>query len=178
MRLNAFAKQILPLLLVLSLLLPPLSGAADKAPAAGLPATLYIVPFLNAMVPGPFSEQLFETFVDAATSAAAPHRIKVRILKRDIDTVDREWLAAQHFVTGETFGYAEEGGCCSTAIAATARIYRFQPGTADPVGEFVVADEAFFDHDVATVEQERLALADRIARKLATQLIAGFVPAP
>lgn len=159
------------------MLAPHAAFSAGETHPAGWPETLYVVPFLSVMTPADLGADLFDSFIDEVSSAADRHGIRVRILKQDIDTVDRGWLARQHFVTGEIFDYTEERGCCSTEMEVKARIYRYRPGAVEPADEIVVPGEAFFDHDISTPEKERLALANRIARDLARQLMADLAPA-
>jgi len=175
MRLPAFTKQILPLLLTFCLLLPaPLLAADEAAPAADLSATLYIVPFLNVMVPAEVSSALFDSFIDEMIAVANPHGTAIRILKQDIESIDREWLGRQAFVTGEVFGYVEESGCCSTQINAKVRAYFYRPGSVEPDGEIVVPGDVFFDHDLSSLEKERALLASRMARKLAAGIFTSL----
>ena len=175
MRLPAFKKYLPPLLLVLSLLLPAASFAANEtSPATDLPATLYIIPFLNVMIPAGVSSELFDVFIDEMLVVGESHGMSVRIVKQNIDTVDREWLGRQTFVTGEVFGYVEESGCCSTQINAKVRAYLYRPGSNEPDRELVVPGDVFFEHDLSSLEKERALLASRMAKALATGLFANL----
>ena len=176
MHLLTFEKFILYLSFVTVLLLPFSSVGADEPPASNTPDTLYIVPFLNVMIPDTLSTQLFDSFIDQMLTAGNERGISIRILKQDIDSVDKNWLAKQSFITGELFGYAEESGCCSTAIEVKVRLFRYQPGATEPVSEIVVPGDAFFDHDLSTLEAERIVLARRMAQKLSQRLLAELGP--
>ena len=175
MRQPFFEKCILTLLLALFLLAPAPSFGADQDPTVS-PKTLYIVPFLNVMVPEEVSSHLFDSFIDQLMAVEAQSVMQVRILKKDIDSVDKDWLAQQHFVTGELFGYEEDSGCCSTVIKAKIRLYRFQPGLIDPAAEIIVPGDVFFEHDVTTLQKERILLAERMARELSQKLAADLMP--
>jgi len=175
MRFPAFTKQLLPLLLVLSLLLPIAAFAADEASPVELPATLYIIPFLNVMIPTEVSSVLFDTFIDEMIAVTESRGTAIRILKQDIDTVDREWLAQQVFVTGEVFGYVEEAGCCSTQINAKVRAYLYRPGSVEPDVEIVVPGDVFFDHDLSALDKERARLASRMASRLAERILTNLI---
>ena len=152
----------------------PLSSAADPATETGSPSTLYVVPFLNVMIPPTLSARLFDSYIDELMATGESYNMTIRILKKDIDQIDRQWLSKQHFITGELFGYVEDSGCCSTEIGAKARIYIYRPEEVDPASEIVVPGEAFFDHDLSTLEAERIKLADRMARSLAEQFFTGL----
>jgi hypothetical protein len=176
MRQPIFGKYILVILLVSALLVPASSFSADQAPVAP-PQTLYIIPFLNVMIPAEVSSQLFDAFIDQMMTAGEQSGMQIRILKKDIDLIDKEWLARQFFVTGELFDYIEDSGCCSTEIEAKVRVYLYQPGSISPKEEIVVPGDIFFAHDISTLEKERLLLANRMALELSQQLIAELVPA-
>jgi len=166
--------KIFGALLLFMLTVAPLSKATDPASEINFPATLYIVPFLNVMTPPTVSSRLFDTYIDELMATGESYGMTIRILKRDIDQVDREWLAKQHFITGELFGYVEDSGCCSTEINAKVRTYLYRPGSIDPAGEIVVPGDIFFDHDLSTLEAGRIKLADRMGRNLAQQLFADL----
>lgn len=169
-------KTALGLFLSLVLLTSPAFAQTEEAGETGPPKTLYVVPFLNVMVPDTVSSTLFEAFIDQIMAAGKQEGMAIRILKQDIDAVDKTWLADQYFVTGEIFGYIESSGCCSTEIKVKVRIFHFQPGSAAAVGEIVVPGEIFFDHDLSTLENERALLAERIARKLSDELLPALMP--
>lgn len=154
------------------------SQPADVETEESTPDTLYIVPFLNVMVPGTFSSQLFDTFVDRVLLLADPFDIRIRILKQGIDGVDADWLAQQHYATGELFGYFEESGCCSTEIEAKVRAYYHVPGAVEPVGNVIVPDDTFFDHDLTTLERERTVLATSMGQELAELFMYDLVIEP
>jgi hypothetical protein len=173
-----FKKQIIPVLFVLVLMLPASVFSADETPSREIPETLYIVPFLNVMVAPTLSSKLFDSFIDEMMATGEKHALTIRILKQDIDMVDREWLAKQTFVTGELFDYVEDSGCCSTELSATVRAFLYRPGSIEPVGEFVAPGDAFFNHDLSSLEMEQIRLADRMARNLTAQIYAGLTSAP
>ena len=175
MRYFMIGKNILAILLLVVLVLPVASVCADEAAVPAVPEILYVVPFLNVMVPDTVSGHLFDSFIDQLMAAGEQHDMDIRILKQDIDTVDKEWLAKQHFITGELFGYSEKSGCCSTEIDAKARVYLYSPGSVEPAQEIVVPGEVFFDHDVTTLVKEHGVIADRMARELSRQLLADLI---
>jgi len=176
MRQPIFGKYILAILFVSVLLVPASTFSADEAPVDP-PHTLYIFPFLNVMTPAEVSSQLFDAFVDQMLTIGEQTGMQIRILKKDIDSIDKEWLAQQNFVTGELFGYIEDSGCCSTEIEAKVRAYRYQPGSIDPAAEFVVPGDIFFEHDVSTLKKERSLLANQMALELSRRLVADLMPA-
>jgi len=141
-----------------------------------VPQVLYVVPFLNVMIPENVSTNLFDRFIDEMMTAGEAHSIKVRILKQDIDAVDREWLGQQYFVTGELFDYDRESGCCSTELEARARIYYYRPGSVDPFTEITVSGDAFFDHDLSSLSEEQARMGSDMAGKLSSSLIFKIVP--
>ena len=149
---------------------------AARADEPAFPKTLYVVPFLNVMVPETVSTSLFDSFVDQLMAYGDQHDVKIRILKQEIDSVDKEWLGKQYFITGEIFGYLEDSGCCSTEIEVKARIYSYRPGSVEPDREIEVPEETFFDHDVTTLEKERSLLAARIALELSELFLSGLNP--
>jgi len=142
------------------------------------PDTLYIVPFLNVMVPAAFSSQMFDSFIDRMLLLANPFDMKIRILKQGVDAIDADWLARQHYVTGELFGFFEESGCCSTEIEAKARVYYHIPGSVDPAGSILATDGIFFDHALSILERERGLLANRLGQALAERLMGDLVIEP
>ena len=168
-------KYLVVIYILLILLVPSSSFSADETVEQALPETLYVIPFLNVMIPTDLSSSLFDAFVDEMMKADAGAGITVRILKQDIDSVDKSWLAQQYFVTGEVFDYAEDSGCCSTELEARARIYYYEPGVIDPAAEIVVPGEVFFDHDISTRDKERARLGSRMAEKLAGKLVEQLI---
>lgn len=175
MRQPSFGKYILAIVFVSVLLVPASSFSADEA-RFDPPQTLYVLPFLNVMTPAEVSAQLFDAFIDQMLVFGDQRSVQVRILKKDIDSIDRDWLAKQFFVTGELFGYIEDSGCCSTEIEARVRIYRYQPGSIEPAAEIVVPGDIFFEHDISTLEKERLRLANKMAIELSQRLTADLMP--
>ncbi len=169
-------KYLVAIFVLLVLIAPSSTFAADEATEKSTPETLYVIPFLNVMVPPEVSSHLFDSFIDEMMKSGIEVGIKVRILKQNIDAIDKSWLARQHFVNGEVFGYLEDSGCCSTELEAKARIYRYEPGVIEPAAEIVVPAEVFFDHDVSTLDKERARLGNRMAAKLAGKLAEQLVP--
>ena len=176
MRQPDFGKYILAIVLVSVLLVPASSFSADEV-RVDPPQTLYVLPFLNVMTPAEVSSQLFDAFIDQMLLVGEQSGLQIRILKKDIDSIDKEWLARQNFVTGELFGYIEDSGCCSTEIAAKVRVYRYRPGSIEPAAEIVVPGDIFFEHDVSTLEKERLLLANQMALELSQRMVADLMPA-
>ena len=169
------AKIVVAIFLSIALLTSVVYAQTDTRVEVETPKTIFIVPFLNVMVPDTYSTTLFDSFVDQLISFGDQHDIKIRILKQDIGAVDKEWLGQQFFITGETFGYLEDSGCCSTEIEVKARIYSYRPGSVEPDQEIVVPDDTFFDHDVTTLEKERVLLARRMAQELAMKFLSSLV---
>ena len=165
-----FEKTVVLFLLVIVLFLPvSISAEEGAAPAAPL-ETLYIVPFLNVMIPEDFSSLMFDQFVDQMLAVGEARDFSVRILKQELDSVDPEWLGSQHYISGELFAYLEESGCCSTSIEAKARLYRHQPGLDEPADIILIEDDSFFDHDLGNLDQERTIMATRMAETLVDRL--------
>lgn len=168
---------------LIALLLALLWGCAAPTPAvrteAGFTprpekAVLYVVPFTTVMVPPEVEEGVFDLFVDALNDAREDLGYEFVILKGGLAGVPAEWLASQHYLTGEVFGYIEESGCCSTAIRVKSRVQLHQPGTDAPTLRLDYPRELFFDHDYSTVEVERAKLAADLAATLSDQLLSAL----
>ncbi|PLY01904.1 MAG: hypothetical protein C0623_04905 [Desulfuromonas sp.] len=177
MLLSQFVKTVSIPILILALSLSAVPVRSEQAAITATPQTLYVVPFLNVMIPENVSVNFFDAFIDDLMETGDAYGLKVRILKQGIDTVDREWLAQQYFVTGELFDYQEDSGCCSTGLTAAARIYYYQPGVVAPKTEILVPGDVFFDHDLSNIEKEQYRLGAEMATRLTSRLFAKIFPA-
>lgn len=160
------------------MLLGIVTASAEEAERTEVSQVLYVVPFLNVMIPETVSSNLFDRFIDKLMAAGQQQQIDIRILKQDIDTVDREWLAQQYFITGELFDYEKESGCCSTELRSVARVYYFEPGSVEPVREIVVPGDVFFSHDRSELQREQVRLAEEMAQELSRQVASGIAQSP
>ncbi len=180
---NRIPKSIRPLVLLAAVLLS--LAAAGCAPTARVSVnpgftvpqdidTVYVVPFVDTLVPPDVSSAVFDQFVDMLNDgrSATPVQQFV-IIKQDLATVDPAWLAKQLYVTGEVWGYLENSGCCSTEMRMKARAYLHDRGAKAPAAEITVPLETFFDHDRATTKTVR----QRLARQAAKELSAGILDA-
>lgn len=134
------------------------------------PNVVYIVPFGSVMVPKEVNAHLFDQFVDLMINKESQLGLQFVILKGGLERVDSLWLEKRKYITGELYAYVEESGCCSTDIRAKARITYKRPYSNAPVFGFEFPVSVFFDHDVSTLEQERMKLADEIASELSQEL--------
>lgn len=132
---------------------------------------LFVIPFTTVMVPAEVEEGIFDLFVDALNERSTETNYEFIILKGGADGVDSAWLADQHYLTGEIFGYVEDSGCCSTSIRIKSRVHLHQPGSDQPTLVLEYPREIFFDHDFSTIEAERSKLAGDVATTLAGRLI-------
>jgi len=132
---------------------------------------VYIVPFTTLMVPEMVAEGVFDDFVDLLNEASEQDGTEFIILKSGTEKVGHDWLANRTYVTGELFGYVEDSGCCSTEIRARARVHLFRPGQSAPVFDYELPVKQMFDHDRATLDQERSRIARQIAETLSAQVL-------
>lgn len=142
---------------------------------------VYVVPFIVTLAPEPFSNPLFNAFVDDLNAMRKLTGVRqFLILPNDLKDLDPAWLSKQTYVTGEVWGYIENSGCCQTELRAKAKITLFEPGKKEPSVEIAIPLEAFFEHDASSLEREREKLARRMARELSARLIGamGKAPAP
>ncbi len=172
----------LPLVLALLVLLAACGSGSKEVQvrkAAGFVSppekkALYVVPFVTIMVPPEVEEGIFDRFVDALNAGGETRDYEFVILKEELERIDAEWLAQQDYITGEIYGYVEDSGCCSTAIRVKSRLQLRQSGQEAPTLTIEYPREIFFEHDYATLEQERRKLAEDIATTLATRLLAAI----
>jgi len=137
-----------------------------SAPAAADFVTVHVVPFGEGPVAPTLAEALFDGFVDQLDLAGARQGVGVEIIKVPLPEVDAAWLAQHTWVSGAITAYAEDIGCCSTEFQVRARI-ETHPAGSDRVVAVELEDEAFFDHDLATLAAEQLLVGDRLGRTLA-----------
>jgi len=136
---------------------------------------VYIEPFTAVMVPAAVEETVFDDFVDRLNEAGRNSGYGFAILKGGASRKDAAWLASHTLVSGEVFGYVEDSGCCNTEIRVRARFRLRRPCESSPAFEFEAPFEVFFDHDRSTLQQERSALARRMAAALADTLLERLV---
>ncbi|HEY6838309.1 MAG TPA: hypothetical protein VI389_06180 [Geobacteraceae bacterium] len=146
-----------------------IDSAFNPTPEQGV---VYVAPFVTTLVPAPFGDTFFNTFVDDLNANRDDTGVRwFYILKEDPRAVDPAWLAKQVYTTGEVWGYVEDVGCCSAELRVKARLRLFEAGKTQPVAEFYLPLEAFFDLDRTTVEAERDKLALRLADEMAAKLL-------
>ena len=150
---------------------PPGPKPIDVLREAPPKRRVYIVPFATLMVPGVVAEGVFDDFVDRLNEASEQDGTEFIILKSGTEKVGHDWLASRTYVTGELFGYIEDSGCCSTEIRARARLHLFRPGQPAPVFDYELPVKRMFDHDRATLDQERSRIASQIADTLSAQVL-------
>lgn len=145
------------------------SGSKVRVPEGFRPPdqeTVYIAPFTATLVPDAISEPVFNEFVDTLNrKRTIPGVTFFAIIKDDLKDVDQAWLQKQLYISGELWSYTEKSGCCSTEMRIKSRIFIHQPGQQRPV-QIEVPKEVFFEHERASVEEER----DRFTRSLAAEL--------
>ncbi|KAF0220804.1 MAG: hypothetical protein FD174_801 [Geobacteraceae bacterium] len=133
---------------------------------------IYVLPFVNTLVPETFAETVFNGFVDTLNDSRARTGGKwFLIIKDEPKDVDSAWLAKHLYISGEVWGYIENSGCCATELRVKSKIFFHKPGQNEPSLEISVPMESFFEHDRSTLEDERDRLAKRLTRELADQLI-------
>lgn len=133
---------------------------------------IYVLPFVNTLVPDTFAETVFNDFVDTLNDSRALTGGKwFLIIKDNPKDVDSAWLAKHLYISGELWGYIENAGCCATELRVKARIFFHKPGLNEPVLDISVPMESFFEHDLSTLEVERKKLAKRLTRELDDQFI-------
>ena len=135
------------------------------------PGLIYIIPFVNVMVPKPVSERLFDQFVDELIRGETALNLQFVILKGGLDRVSQDWLDQRRYVTGEVYAYVEDSGCCSTDMRAKARISYWRPNQGSPSFAFEYPVSNYFDHDLSNLAEERINLAEQIASELSSQLL-------
>lgn len=134
--------------------------------------TVYVVPFTGILVPEDFKEAAFNDFVDILN--ANRDRIGVRqfeIIKGELKDQDAQWLAKQLFISGEFWSYIENASCCNTELRVRGRVSLTEPGKTVPTFELTLPLDSFFEHDLSTLEKEKILLARRLARELADRII-------
>ncbi|PNU20278.1 hypothetical protein C2E25_08205 [Geothermobacter hydrogeniphilus] len=132
---------------------------------------IYIVPFTTVMVPREVEEGIFDQFVDALNAEGVVDRYEFVILKQNLSTIDKDWLADHYYLTGDLFAYVEESGCCATTIRSRSRLKLFQPGQSEPTLVMEYPREIFFEHDYSNILVQRRRLATDIATTLAQKLL-------
>jgi hypothetical protein len=160
---------------VLTSKLPEKIGRTQKAapllpPPDPEPDVVYVVPFINLMVPEAVKERVFDQFVDILNASGANRKLRFVILKEPLEKIDREWLNARKYVYGEIYGYVEDSGCCSTDLRAKARLTYYRAHHPEPTLRYEYPIRTFFDHNQTNIEAERLKLSDQIARVLVAEL--------
>lgn len=140
---------------------------------------MYVVPFLNTLVPENFSSPVFDNFIDDLNESRLKTDVKwFYIVKEEIPEPKPEWLARQAYVTGEVWSYIENSGCCSTELRVNARVRLYEPGRKEPAAEIYVPMESFFEHDRSSLEKERERLARRLALEMADQMVRALGKRP
>lgn len=133
---------------------------------------MYVVPFLNTLVPENFSSPVFNNFIDDLNRNRLKTDVKwFYIVKEDIPNPKPDWLTKQAYITGEVWSYIEESGCCSTDLRVNARVRLYEPGRQELAVEVYVPMGSFFEHDRSSLELERERLAKRLAGEMAGQII-------
>jgi hypothetical protein len=155
--------------------LPEKIGRTQKAapllpPPDPEPDVVYVVPFINLMVPETVKEQVFDQFVDKLNASGASRKLRFVILKEPLEKIDREWLNARKYVYGEIYGYVEDSGCCSTDLRAKARLTYYRAHHPEPSLRYEYPIRTFFEHNQTTIEAERLKLSNQIANALVAEL--------
>ncbi|MSM39491.1 MAG: hypothetical protein GJT30_07715 [Geobacter sp.] len=174
--------RICPLLVIAMLLLllggcgprPRVEVKPDFKPPAEL-ETVYVIPFSSTLVPADLQETVFNELVDVLNEKRDQAGIHLfEIIKGDLGDVDKEWLAKQTYLSGELWSYVENSGCCQTELRIRSRISLTEPGKTAPTFEVFLPLDGFFDHDQSTLEKEKLKLARRLARELASKVITAL----
>lgn len=137
---------------------------------------LYFVPFQTVLAPLDVTSDLFNQVVDGFDGAAAGSGLSALILKREIASVDKAWLAQQYYVTGSIFAYRQDSGCCSTEIKLRTRLQLYQPGTPYPVVRIDLPYRFLFDHDRSNLEIETERMTSSLAEQLRSALLAEIAP--
>lgn len=137
---------------------------------------LYFVPFQAVLAPEDVTSDLFNRIVDDFDGAAAGSELSALILKRQLASVDKKWLAQQYYVTGDVFAYSQDRGCCSTEIKLSTRLQLYQPGTPYPVVRIDLPYRFLFDHDRSNLELERERMTSTLAEQLRNALLAEIAP--
>jgi len=133
---------------------------------------MYVVPFINTLVPENFSSPVFNNFIDDLNRNRLKTDVKwFYIVKEDISNPKPDWLTKQAYITGEVWSYIEESGCCSTDLRVNARVRLYEPDRKEPTVEVYVPMDSFFEHDRSNLELERERLAKRLAGEMAGQII-------
>ena len=164
------------LLAVAVVLLVGCSGVAVQRQAL-LPVvpeneTIYVVPFVNTLVPPTISEPVFNDLIDALNDNRPIAGVKSYVIMKDeLPTLNQEWLARQVYLTGDIWSYQENSGCCSTELKVKARLNLYQAGSKTPVLSITIPQERFFEHDRSTLDKERDLLARDLSREMYRQLV-------
>lgn len=134
---------------------------------------IHVFPFVTTLVPEPFAEAVFNTFVDDLNGNRNNTGVRwFYIAKEEMQGIDPQWLAKQVYITGEIWGYVEETGCCSAEVRVKARIRLHQAGKKEPAVEVFVPLEYFFPYDKTTLVAAREQLALKLADELAMRTLA------
>jgi hypothetical protein len=135
------------------------------------PGVVYVVPFVAVMVPTEVNARVFDQFVDTLNREGETLGLQFVILKEGLERVSPQWLSARKYVTGEIYAYVEDSGCCSTDLRTKARLTYRRPNQEAPTFGFEYPVKRFFDHDLSSLDVERVKLADDIAVTLSNELL-------
>lgn len=138
--------------------------------------TLYFVPFQPVLAPEEATSDIFNRIVDTFDGAAAGSGLTAQILKTELTSVDKAWLAQQYYVTGEVFAYSQNSGCCSTEIKLRTRLQLYQPGSPAPVVRIALPYQILFDHDRSNLALETERMTTSLADQLRTILLNEIAP--
>ncbi len=135
------------------------------------PGVIYIMPFVSVMVPKEVSDRIFDQFVDTLIAAGEDLAMQFVILKEGLHKVDPDWLAVRRYVTGEIYAYVEDAGSTATDLRAKARLTYRKPYADEPAFGFMYPFSKFLDNNVSTIEEERIKLADEVAKTLSGEFL-------
>lgn len=172
--------RLVPVLLVALLGLTGCSSGKAARQADSKPhrqeGVVYVMPFASTLVPAPVREIAFNDFVDLLNDNRAKAGVSLfEIVKDNPNELDKGWLSAQTYLSGEFWSYIENAGCCQTELRIRSRVAVTEPGAQSPTFEVLLPLDSFFDHDRSTLDAERVKLAKELARQLADRVISSLV---